>query len=73
MSSTTTPRPRPVRRGAWPAVGLTVLILVALALPVYGDLGRIGSSTLLHGYDLDTWGFWALAVGARRRGLGRGR
>ena len=20
--------------------------------------------TLLHGYDLDTWGFWALAIGA---------
>jgi hypothetical protein len=47
----------------WPAVGLTVLILVALSLPVHTDLTG-ASPSLLHGYDLDTWGFWALAVGA---------
>src|SRR6478609_3944641 len=48
----------------WPAVVATVLILVALALPVHGDLGAGSAPSLLHGYDLDTWGFWALAVGA---------
>ena len=48
----------------WPAVVATGLILVALALPVRGDLGAGSAPSLLHGYDLDTWGFWALAVGA---------
>ncbi len=48
----------------WPAVVATMLILVALALPVRGDLGTGSAPSLLHGYDLDTWGFWALAVGA---------
>ena len=48
----------------WPAVVATVLIPVALALPVHGDLGTGSAPSLLHGYDLDTWGFWALAVGA---------
>jgi len=48
----------------WPAVAGTVVIVIALALPVRGDLGAGSAPTLLHGYDLDTWGFWALAVGA---------
>jgi hypothetical protein len=48
----------------WPAVVATGLISVALALPVRGDLGTGSAPSLLHGYDLDTWGFWALAVGA---------
>ena len=47
----------------WPAVGLTVLVLVALAVPAYRDLTGPGPS-LLHGYDLDTWGFWSLVTAA---------
>ncbi|HEY4994103.1 MAG TPA: hypothetical protein VII33_18680 [Nakamurella sp.] len=50
------------RSRRWPAVALSVLILLALALPVHSDLTGAGP-TLLHGYDLDTWGFWALAIG----------
>jgi hypothetical protein len=46
-----------------PAVALTVLVLVALAVPAYGDLTGAGPS-LVHGYDLDTWGLWLLATGA---------
>ena len=46
----------------WPAVALVVLIVLALALPVHSDPTG-AAPTLLHGYDLDTWGFWALAVG----------
>jgi hypothetical protein len=48
----------------WPAVALTVLVVVALALPVYGYLGRSASSTLVLGYELDTWGVWAIALAA---------
>ncbi len=47
----------------WPAVGLSVLVLVALAVPVYSDLTGSGPG-LLHGYDLDTWAYWAVAIGA---------
>jgi hypothetical protein len=46
----------------WPALGLALLTVVALALPVYSYLGRAASSTLLVGYDLGTWGVWAIAV-----------
>ncbi|MEP6561225.1 MAG: hypothetical protein ABJD68_09155 [Nakamurella sp.] len=47
----------------WPAVALTLLILVALSLPIHRSL--IGSSsTLVNGYDLDTWGLWALGIGS---------
>jgi hypothetical protein len=53
---------RAVRR--WPAIGLAVVTVMALALPVYGFLGRAASSTLLLGYDLDTWGVWAVAIAA---------
>jgi hypothetical protein len=45
----------------WPALALTVLIIVALLLPVHTDLTG-PSATLLHGYDLDTWGYWALVI-----------
>ena len=48
----------------WPAVALTVVVVVALALPVWSEPGLGSVPTLLHGYDLDTWGFWALAIGA---------
>ena len=48
----------------WPAAALTVLILVSLALPVHSEPGTGSAPSLLHGYDLDTWGFWALAIGA---------
>jgi hypothetical protein len=48
----------------WPAAALTVLILLSLALPVHSEPGTGAAASLLHGYDLDTWGFWALAVGA---------
>jgi hypothetical protein len=53
-------------RGArcWPAIGLALLTLVALALPVYSYLGITASSTLLIGYDLGTWGVWAVAIAA---------
>jgi hypothetical protein len=47
----------------WPAVGLTVLIVVALSLPIYRSLAG-SASTLVNGYDLDTWGLWALAIGS---------
>jgi hypothetical protein len=47
----------------WPAVGLTVLILVALSLPIHSSLTG-SSSTLINGYDLDSWGLWALAIGS---------
>lgn len=47
----------------WLAGGLTVLIVVALTVPVYSTLAG-SAAGLFHGYDLDTWGFWALAVGA---------
>ncbi|MET0965164.1 MAG: hypothetical protein ABWZ02_02140 [Nakamurella sp.] len=47
----------------WPAVGLTAVIVIALSLPVHRDLTG-ASSTLVNGYDLDTWGLWALAIGS---------
>jgi len=47
----------------WPAAALTVLILLALSLPIYRSLTG-SSSTLVNGYDLDTWGLWALAIGS---------
>ncbi len=47
----------------WPAIALTVFVVVALAVPAYSDLTGSGPS-LLQGYDLHTWGFWALAIGA---------
>ncbi len=46
----------------WPAVGLTALIVVGLSLPAHSDLTGSGPG-LWHGYDLDTWGVWALAIG----------
>ncbi|MGS0686224.1 hypothetical protein ACVBEQ_13925 [Nakamurella sp. GG22] len=46
----------------WPAVGLTALIVVGLSLPAHSDLTGSGPG-LWHGYDLDTWGIWALAIG----------
>ncbi len=55
-------RSREVRR--WPAVAATVVVLAALAFPVYGGIGVSSAPSLLHGLDLDTWAFWALAVGA---------
>lgn len=48
----------------WPAAGLSVVIVVSLALPVYEVPGIGSAASLIHGYDLDTWGFWALALGA---------
>lgn len=51
---------RPVRTGA--AIGLAVLTLVALSLPVWSTLGTGASSTLLSGYDVQTWGHWAVAI-----------
>jgi hypothetical protein len=53
-------------RGArrWNALILTALILVSLAMPVYSGLGVSSAPTLISGFDLDTWAFWALAVGA---------
>jgi hypothetical protein len=47
----------------WPAVALTVLIVLALSLPIHRSLTG-SSSTLVNGYDLDTWGLWALAIGS---------
>jgi hypothetical protein len=47
----------------WPAGALTVLILLALSLPIHRSLAG-SSSTLVNGYDLDTWGLWALAIGS---------
>lgn len=46
----------------WYAAGVTILTLVALALPRYGYLGRNRSATLILGYDIDTWGIWAIAL-----------
>lgn len=54
-------RSREVRR--WPAITATAVVLVALAFPVYGGIGVSSAPSLLHGLDLDTWAFWALAVG----------
>lgn len=51
---------RPVRTGA--AIGLSVVTVVALSLPVWSTLGTGASSTLLSGYDVETWGHWAVAV-----------
>lgn len=48
----------------WLAVGLTVLTVLALALPVYSYLARGASATLILGYELDTWGVWAVAISA---------
>ena len=45
----------------WTAAGLTVLTVVGCTLPVY-SVGLTASSTLFAGYDLDTWGIWAVAV-----------
>ena len=42
-------------RRLWPAVVLALLIVIALAVPVHSDLTG-AAPTLLHGYDLDTWG-----------------
>ncbi len=47
----------------WPAAGVTVLVLVALAVPTFSDLTGPGPS-LLRGYDLDTWGLWVVLTGA---------
>lgn len=47
----------------WLAVLGSVAVPVALALPVYTGLGVSSAPSLLHGLDLDTWAFWALAVG----------
>lgn len=47
----------------WIAVAGSVAVPVALALPVYSGLGVSSAPSLLHGLDLDTWAFWALAVG----------
>jgi hypothetical protein len=49
-------------RRLWRGVALAAGIVIALALPVHTDLTGAAPS-LLHGYDLDTWGFWALATG----------
>jgi hypothetical protein len=51
------------RQRRWVAVGLSVAVPVALALPVYTGLGVSSAPTLFHGLDLDTWAFWSLAVG----------
>ena len=48
----------------WIAIALSVAVPVALALPVYAGLGVSSAPSLFHGLDLDTWAFWALAVGA---------
>ena len=50
-------------RRLWPAVALAAGVVIALALPVHTDLTG-AAPTLMHGYDLDTWGFWALAIGS---------
>jgi len=47
----------------WPAVALTALIILTLSLPIHRSLTG-SSSTLVNGYDLDTWGLWALAIGS---------
>jgi hypothetical protein len=47
----------------WPAVAISVAVPVALALPVYTGLGVSSAPSLIHGLDLDTWAYWALAVG----------
>ncbi len=47
----------------WIAIAGSVAVPVALALPVYSGLGVSSAPSLLHGLDLDTWAFWALAVG----------
>jgi hypothetical protein len=52
-------RSRSVR--VWAAAGLTILTVIACALPVY-SVGLARSSTLFVGYDLDTWGIWAVAL-----------
>ncbi len=52
-------QPRAVRGRT--AAGLTVLTVVSCALPVY-SVGLTRSSTLFVGYDLDTWGIWAVAL-----------
>jgi hypothetical protein len=51
-------------RRRWTAIAATVAVPVALALPVYTGLGVSSAPSLIHGLDLDTWAFWALAVGA---------
>lgn len=48
----------------WNAIILSVLIPVALAIPVYTGLGVASAPTLIHGFDLDSWAFWSLAAGA---------
>ena len=45
----------------WSAAGLTILTVVAYALPVY-SVGLTRSSTLFVAFDLDTWGIWAVAL-----------
>ncbi len=50
-------------RRRWIALALSAAIPVVLALPVYGGLGVSSAPGLIHGVDLDTWAFWALAVG----------
>lgn len=47
----------------WPAIAVSVAVPVALALPVYTGLGVSSAPSLIHGLDLDTWAYWALAVG----------
>jgi hypothetical protein len=51
------------RQRRWIAFALSVAVPVALALPVYTGLGVSSAPSLFHGLDLDTWAFWALAVG----------
>lgn len=48
----------------WNALILTALILGSLATPVFGGLGVSSAPTLISGFDLDTWAFWSLAIGA---------
>ncbi len=52
-------RSRSIR--TWTASGVTILTVIASALPAY-SVGLTRSSTLLLGYDLDTWGVWAVAL-----------
>ncbi len=50
------------RPRVWMAGALTLVVVIALSLPVYGYLGRPRSVTLWGGYGLDTWGVWVIGL-----------
>lgn len=49
-------------RGAWVAIAMTVVTVLALVLPVYRSI-QSTSATALVGYQVNSWGVLALAAG----------